>query len=162
PEEIFYYIYAIIYSNVYRTKYAEFLKIDFPRIPFTKNYKLFSKMSDYGGQLVNIHILKDKEMDKPIAKFQGEGDNRMKKQKYDAETLRVYINGGQYFEGIDKEVWEYHIGGYQVLDKWLKDRKDRILSLDEIKHYCMIVTALKKTIEIQKAIDEGKLEELYA
>jgi predicted helicase len=154
PEEIFYYIYAVLYSETYRTKYAEFLKIDFPRVPFTKDYKLFEKMSEYGNRLVALHLLKSPELDSPIARFQGKGDNRVKKLKYDDEAKVLHINKEQYFEGISKDVWSYQIGGYQVCDKWLKDRKERILSLDEIQTYCRIVTAIQKTIEIQKAIDE--------
>jgi len=151
PEEIFYYIYGVLYSNVYRTKYAEFLKTDFPRVPFAKDYELFSRMGKYGSELVDLHLLKSAELNNPIAKFQGSGDNQVEKPRYDED--RVYINNDQYFEGIEKEVWEYQIGGYQVLDKWLKDRKGRKLSLDDIKHYCQIATALKKTIEVQEEID---------
>jgi type I restriction-modification system DNA methylase subunit len=152
PEDIFYYIYAVLYSNIYRTKYAEFLRIDFPRIPFTKNYKLFSEMGAYGKKLVDLHLLKSNDLDQPITKFQGKGDNKVEKVKYEQD--RVYINNDQYFEGISPEIWKYQIGGYQVCDKWLKDRKGRILSLDDIKHYCKVVTAIGKTIEVQKAIDE--------
>ncbi|MGO9014030.1 MAG: type ISP restriction/modification enzyme [Dissulfurispiraceae bacterium] len=153
-EEIFYCIYAVLYSETYRTKYAEFLKIDFPRVPFTKDYKLFQKMSEYGYRLVNLHLLKSQELDPPIARFQGNGDNRVEKPKYEEKGELVYINKAQYFEGISEEIWRYQIGGYQVCDKWLKDRKDRILSLDEIQTYCRIVTAIQKTIDIQTAIDE--------
>ncbi|MBW2006029.1 MAG: GIY-YIG nuclease family protein, partial [Deltaproteobacteria bacterium] len=154
PEKIFYYIYAVLYSNTYRIKYADFLKIDFPRIPFTKDYKLFSKMAEYGQSLVELHLLKSIEIDQPIAKFQGKGDERVEKLRYDEKEKRTYINESQYFEGITKEIWEYQIGGYQVCNKWLKDRKKRLLSLDDIKHYCKIVTSLQKTIEVQKAIDD--------
>ena len=151
PEQIFFYIYAVLYSNTYRTKYSEFLKIDFPRIPFTKDYKLFIKMADYGKRLVDLHLLKSPEIDPPIAKFQGKGDNRVEKLRY--EDARLFINKDQFFEDIELEVFEYQIGGYQVCEKWLKDRKDRKLSLDDIKHYCNIITAIKKTVEIQKIID---------
>jgi predicted helicase len=154
PEEIFYYIYAVLYSETYRTKYAEFLKIEFPRVPFTKDYKLFKKMSDYGKMLADLHLLKSTELDSPITRFQGKGDNRVKKLKYDDKDGILYINKEQYFEGISQDVWSYQIGGYQVCDKWLKDRKERILSLNEIQTYCKIVTSIQKTIEIQKAIDE--------
>lgn len=154
PEEIFYYIYSVLYSETYRTKYAEFLKIDFPRVPFTKDFKLFKKMSEYGNRLVDLHLLKSQELDSPIARFQVEGGNRVEKPKYDENAGRVYINKEQYFEGISGEVWGYQIGGYQVCDKWLKDRKERILTLDEIQTYCRVVTALHKTIEIQKDIDK--------
>ncbi|HHT9160042.1 MAG TPA: type ISP restriction/modification enzyme, partial [Candidatus Brocadiaceae bacterium] len=152
PEQIFFYIYAVLYSNTYRTKYAEFLKIDFPRIPFTKDYKLFIKMGDCGKRLVDLHLLKSPEIDTPIAKFQGKGDNTIEKLRY--EPTRLFVNKDQYFEGVESEVFEYQIGGYQVCEKWLKDRKDKKLSLDDIKQYCNIVTAIRKTIEIQKAIDD--------
>jgi predicted helicase len=151
PEKIFYYIYAVLYSNTYRKKYAEFLKIDFPRVPFIKNYKLFCKMGEFGKKLVDLHLLKSNELDQPIAKFQGKGNNKVERVKY--EQGKVHINDDQHFEGISPEVWEYQIGGYQVCDKWLKDRKGRTLSLDDIKHYCKVVTALKKTIEVQEEID---------
>jgi len=157
PEEIFYYIYAVLYSETYRTKYAEFLKIDFPRIPFTKDYKLFKKMSEYGNRLVDLHLLQSTELDSPVARLQGEKDNRIEKLKYDEKAGLLYINTMQYFEGISKDVWSYQIGGYQVCDKWLKDRKKRTdprLSLDEIQTYCRIVTAIHKTIEIQMGIDK--------
>ncbi len=153
PEEVFYYIYAILYSNIYRTKYAEFLRIDFPRIPFTKDYKLFSKMAEYGRKLVDLHLLKSIEFNPPIAKFQGRGDSKVERLRYDEEEKRIYISQAQYFEGITKEVWQYQIGGYQVLNKSLKDRKGERLSLEDIKHYCKVVTSLEKTIEIQKEID---------
>jgi len=152
PEETFYYIYAVLYSNTYRQKYQEFLKIDFPRVTFTKDYKLFKKLGKLGEQLVDLHLLKSKELEKPIAKFQGRNDNLVEKREY--EKGRVYINDEQYFEGIKPEVWEYQIGGYQVLDKWLKDRKGRVLSSEDIKHYCRIVTALAKTIKLQEKIDK--------
>jgi hypothetical protein len=152
PEEILCYIYGILYSNVYRSKYAEFLKIDFPKVPFTKDYELFSTIGKYGSKLVDLHLMKSAELDNPIAKFQGSGDYQVKKPKYNEKEKRVYINDDQYFEGIGREVWQYQIGGYQVLYKWLKDREE--LSLDDIKHYCQIATALEKTIEIQRDIDK--------
>jgi predicted helicase len=151
PEEIFYYIYGVLYTNKYRVKYAEFLKIDFPRVPLIKNYKLFKKVSECGNRLTDLHLLESPELDQPVAKFQGKGDNRVEKVKYGQG--KVYINNDQHFEGISPEIWEYQIGGYQVCDKWLKDRKGRLLSLDDIKHYCKVVTAIKNTIGIQKEID---------
>lgn len=154
PEQIFFYIYAVLYSNTYRTKYAEFLKIDFPRVPFTKDYRLFMKMVGLGSKLVDLHLLKSREIDKPIVKFQGKGDDKIEKPRYDEKENRLHINKDQYFEGITKELWQYQIGGYRVSEKWLKDRKGRTLSLDDIKHYCKVITALQKTIELQKAIDD--------
>lgn len=153
PEEIFYYIYAVLYSNLYREKYAEFLKIDFPRIPFTEKYDLFREMVGFGKRLVDLHLLKSTELDPPLCKFQGKEDNRIEKIEYGEKEKRVYFNEKQYFEEIPQEIWQYQIGGYQVCGKWLKDRKGRCLSLEDIKHYCRMVTALQKTIEIQKEID---------
>ncbi|MCK4244993.1 MAG: DNA methyltransferase, partial [Candidatus Omnitrophica bacterium] len=153
PEEVFYYIYAILYSDTYRLKYAEFLKIDFPRIPFTKDYNLFIKIGKLGKRLVDLHLLKSDEPSSSVAKFQGTGNNKVEKPKYNEKEKRVYINNNQYFEGIKQEIWNYQIGGYYVLDKWLKSRKGRTLSLTDITHYCNIATSLKKTIEIQKKID---------
>ena len=104
-----------------------------------------------GKKLVDLHLLKSKEIDPPIAKFEGKGENKVEKVTY--KEGKVSINKDQYFEGIPEEVWQYQIGGYQVCDKWLKDRKGRMLSLDDIKHYCKVVTAIKNTIEVQKEID---------
>jgi predicted helicase len=151
PEQIFYYIYAVLYSNTYRTKYAEFLKIDFPRIPFTNDYKLFIKLGEFGQRLADLHLLKSAELDKSITKLNGKGDFRIEKVRY--ENGNVFINKDQYFADIKPDVWEYHIGGYQICDRWLKERKSMLLSADDIKHYCQIASALQKTIEIQKKID---------
>jgi predicted helicase len=151
PEDILYYIYALLYSNIYRTRYAEFLKIDFPRVPFAKGYKLFRRMAECGEGLVYLHLFKSGDLNTPVAKFRGQGDNRVRKVTYGQEKVR--INEEQYFDGITEEIWKYQIGGYQVCDKWLKARKEQILSLEDIKQYCRIVTAIKKTIEIQKKID---------
>ncbi len=158
PEEIFQYVYAVLYAPTYREKYAEFLRLDFPRIPFTSNPELFRKMAELGGRLVALHLLRSPELDPPLARFQGEGDGKVlvsgkKGLRYDAERERVYINPTQYFAPVPPKVWEYQIGGYQVCHKWLKDRKDRTLTLDEIRTYCRITTALSKTIDIQREID---------
>jgi predicted helicase len=157
PEEIFYYIYAVLYSNIYRTKYAEFLKIDFPRIPFTKNYKLFIQLAKLGKQLADLHLLKSEELEKTSLKFPIEGNIKVEKPRFDSaqrDNGKVWINKKQFFDGVRKEVWQYQIGGYQVCEKWLKDRKDIILSLDDIKTYSKIVMALSKTIALQKEIDK--------
>jgi len=152
PEEILYYIYGIFYSNIYRETYAEFLKIDFPRVPFTSDYDLFIEMGKLGKELTALHLLKSSELDSPIAKYQGSGDNdRIEKVIYKEDEQHIYINKEKYFEGVTSEVWNYYIGGYQVLRKYLKDRKDRMM--DDAPRYCRIVTALYKTIEIQKQID---------
>jgi predicted helicase len=154
-EEVFAYVYSVLYSASYRRKYAQFLKSDFPRVPFTGDSDLFVKLGKLGDRLVDLHLLRSSELDKPICRFQGKGDNRVEKQAYNQKERRVYINKTQYFEGVKPEVWEYQIGGYQVLDKWLKDRrKQRPLSAEDIKHYCRVVTALVKTIDIQAEIDK--------
>jgi predicted helicase len=154
PEEIFCYVYSILYSEAYRQKYKEFLKIDFPRIPFTKDYELFRKLAELGKELVDLHLLKSPELNNPIAKYYGKDSNTVEKPEYKESENRVFINNYQYFDGIKPEVWNYHIGGYQVLNKWLKDRKGRGISSEEIKKYCNIVTAISKTIIIQNKIDE--------
>ena len=155
PEAIFYYIYGILYANSYRDRYAEFLKIDFPRVPFTKDSALFIKIGEYGKRLVDLHLMRSAELDNPIARLQGSGDCKVEKLSYDDKQNRVDINKTQYFEGIEEEVWEYQIGGYQVAEKWLKDRKGHPLSPDDIRHYCKVITALKKTIEVQQDIDSA-------
>ncbi len=153
-EDVFYYIYAVFYSDTFRTKYAEFLKTDFPRVPFTKDKRLFKKLAEYGKRLADLHLMQSSELDSPVAKFQGTGDKRVDKIKYDKKNERVYINNDQYFEGLTENIWQYYIGGYQVCNKWLKDRKGKVLSFDAIKHYCKVATAIKHTINIQKSIDE--------
>jgi predicted helicase len=152
PEEIFYYVYAILYCKTYRTKYAEFLKIDFPYVPFPKNYKLFIQFGKLGKQLADFHLLKSKEPVKTNLMFPVKGNNEIEKLKY--EDGKVWINKTQYFNNVKKEVWQYQIGGYQVCEKWLKDRKGKTLKLEEIINYCKIITALSKTIEIQTEIDK--------
>jgi predicted helicase len=154
PEEIFYYVYAVLFSEVYRRKYAEFFKTSFPRVPFTKKQELFLEMSQLGNELSDLHLLKSEQLNNPIARLQGDGDHNVGKPSYDEPSLRVYVNKSQYFEGIRPEVWNYQIGGYQVMSQWLKDRKDRILSLEDIKQYCKVATSISKTIELQRTIDE--------
>jgi hypothetical protein len=153
PEEVFYYIYAVLYSNAYRTKYSEFLRVDFPRVPFTKEHKLFEEMGKYGKRLVDLHLLQSSELDPPVARFQGKGNNKVEKVKYNEKEARIYINQDQYFEGVAQEIWEYRIGGYQVCNKWLKDRKGGTLSLEDIKRYCKVATAIQRTIKVQRNID---------
>jgi predicted helicase len=155
PEEILYYIYGVFYSNIYREKYAEFLKIDFPRVSFTSEYELFKEMGELGNRLIDLHLLQSDELSKPVAKYEGSGDND-RIEKFEHNENRVYINSEKHFEGISEVVWDYQIGGYQVLRKYLRDRKGRIM--DDPRHYCQIATAIAKTIEIQKQIDEVYLK----
>jgi predicted helicase len=154
PEHIFNYIYAILYSNFYRKEYDEFLKIDFPKIPFVNDYKLFKKINALGKKLIELHLLKSAILKETFIKYPVTGTDRVKKVLYDVKTKRVHINEKQYFRGISKELWEHHIGSYQVLEKWLKDRRQQSLSLSEIEHYMKIAMAIKKTIKIQTRIDK--------
>ncbi|MBI4064837.1 N-6 DNA methylase [Candidatus Gottesmanbacteria bacterium] len=154
PEAIFYYIYAVLYSNIYRGKYQEFLKSDFPRIPFTDDYKTFQYLVILGEQLVEFHLLKSKLLSDPVSRYEGKGDDRVGKRDYHEDSNRLYINGSQYFDKVAPEVWNYYIGGYQVLDKWLKDRSGRVLSLEDQLHFRKVITALTQTIDIQERIDK--------
>lgn len=159
PEQVFHYIYAVLYAPSYREKYADFLRLDFPHIPFPAEREIFEALADLGRRLVALHLLESPELDPPLARFEGEGDNRVAANRregfrYEPETERVYINPTQYFAPVPPKVWEYPIGGYRPAEKWLKDRQGRPLSLDEIRTYCRIVTALKLTLEVQEEIDE--------
>ncbi|HEY9863985.1 MAG TPA: type ISP restriction/modification enzyme [Candidatus Obscuribacterales bacterium] len=156
PEAIFYYIYAIFHSPTYRQIYAEFLKIDFPRLPLTSNEKLFKNLAIKGEELVKLHLMESQQLNRLITKYQGEGDNNVTEVTYKPQQQRIYINKTRYFEGIPPEIWGFKIGGYQVLDKWLKDRKkaNRSLSFDDILHYQKIVVVLTATLNIMQEIDK--------
>ncbi len=156
PEQIFYYAYAIFHSPTYRSRYAEFLKIDFPRLPLTSNQELFNALAIKGEALVNLHLMKYDPLNNLIITYQAIGDNQITEVTYNSELQRVYINKQNYFTDIPQHIWEFKIGGYQVLDKWLKDRKNakRKLSDDEIIHYQKIVIALTETLQIMEEIDQ--------
>jgi len=154
PEEILYYVYATLFSPTYRKRYQEFLKIDFPRVPLPSDYGIFKELSDLGEELVDLHLLRASALDETEIGFPTGDSNTVEKVFYDEGGRRVFINKEQYFEGIGKEVWEYRIGAYQVIEKYLKDRKKRRLSLDEINHYMKVAKAIRLTIGIQKKIDE--------
>ena len=156
PEKIFYYAYAIFHSPTYRTRYAEFLKIDFPRLPLTSNQKLFHELAIKGEELVNLHLMKSDKLNNLITTYQTIGDNQVTEVTYNSELQRVYINKQSYFTDIPPHIWEFKIGGYQVLDKWLKDRKNanRKLSVEEINHYQKIVIALTDTLRLMQEIDK--------
>ena len=158
PEEIFRYVYAVLYAPTYRTKYAEFLRMDFPRVPFTSDAKLFQKLAALGARLTALHLLTSPELDPPTCRFEGEGDSRIGKGRkagfrYEPGEQRAYITATQYFAPVAEAVWSYQVGGYQVCEKWLKDRQERRLAVDDIRTYCRIVTALGRTLVIQTEID---------
>ena len=132
--------------------------MDFPRIPFTADAGLFAELAALGKRLVELHLLRSQELDPPVCRFEGQGDNRIVKGRkdglrYEPAAERVCINKSQFFAPVSTVVWEYRVGGYQVCEKWLKDRIERRLELDEIRTYCRIVTALNLTIIIQTEID---------
>lgn len=152
PEATLAYIYCILFSNFYRDTYAPYLKSDFPRIPFSTDLHVFNAIAALGKQLIDLHLLKSPELDHTVVKYQGLGDDHtIEHPNYSETEQRLYINPSHYFEGLTPQVWHYQIGGYQVLDKYLKDRKDR--KLDDPRHFIRMATALAKTIEIQKEID---------
>jgi len=158
PEDVFHYIYAVLYSQIYRETYAEFLRLDFPRVPFTADPELFRALAALGERLVGLHLLRSPELSPPLARFEGASDSRVGRGRreglrYEALEQRVCINETQHFAPVPAAVWEYQIGGFQVCEKWLKDRRERVLTLDEINTYCRIVTALARTMEVQAQID---------
>jgi hypothetical protein len=161
PEDIFHYIYAVFHSPGYRSRYAEFLKIDFPRVPLTGNLALFRELSRLGGDLVALYLLESPKLDKPITEFIGK-TREVTKVGYTDQT--VWINAGgtkakttpgtSGFRPVPEAVWNFHIGGYQVCQKWLKDRKGRTLTAEDIAHYHKIVVALSETLRLMAEIDE--------
>ncbi len=158
PEAIFHYIYALLHAPAYRARYATFLKLDFPRIPFTTDRKLFKQLTKLGEKLTALHLLKATALNPPLCRFEGAGDSRVAKNsreglRYDAEAETLWINATQYFSPLPEATWNYQIGGYQVCDKWLKDRRERRLDLAETQTFCRIVTALSHTLRLQNEID---------
>lgn len=145
PEEILGYIYAVLHTPSYRQKYAEFLKIDFPRIPFVDDRAAFERLSALGTGLMEAHLMR--RIPAAPAMDITKGSNKVEKPVYDRANQRLYINSGQYFAPVPEDVWEFHIGGYQVLDKYLKSRKDRQLSLDEVENVMNVVKVLRLTID---------------
>jgi len=152
PIDILDYIYAILHSPAYREKYKEFLKIDFPRVPYPKDAATFWQLVALGGELRKIHLLESPVVNKYITQYPVGGSNMVEKVRY--ENGNVYINDTQYFAGVPQVAWEFYIGGYQPAQKWLKDRKDRELQFDDIQHYQKIIVALTETGRIMSAINK--------
>jgi predicted helicase len=155
-EDLFHYIYAILYSNVYREKYKDFLRSDFPRIPYPKDRRTFDKLARLGNELIKYHLLEHENIDPYKISYLGEGDNIVEKPVY--KDGKVYINSTQYFGNVSEIAWNFYIGGYQPAQKWLKDRKGRELSPDDIEHYSKIVIVLKETDRIMKEIGKISFE----
>ncbi|MCW8307498.1 N-6 DNA methylase [Acidiphilium sp. PA] len=153
PEQIFGYVYAVLHAPAYRSRYAEFLRGDFPRIPLAPERAQFELLAGLGWDLAQVHLLKVRPAGR-LAQYRGQGDNLVETPRYVAAEAAVYINAGQFFAPVAADVWGFQIGGYQVLEKYLKSRKGRVLSLDEVTQVERIVGALGATIEAMAAIDE--------
>ncbi len=163
PIDILDYIYAVLHSPAYREKYKEFLKIDFPRVPYPKDEKTFWQMVKIGGELRTVHLLENPIVEQYITAYPEGGDNTVSRSitRKDFEitdkkkkTGRVWINDSQYFAEIPVTAWEFYIGGYRPAQKWLKDRKGRTLNFDEILHYQKIIAALHQTDMLMKKTDK--------
>lgn len=152
PIDILDYIYAVLHSPTYREKYKEFLKIDFPRVPYPKDLDTFWQLVKEGGEIRQIHLLESPKVEQYITQYPIDGDNVVGKTKF--QDGKVYINETQYFDNVPQIAWEFYIGGYQPAQKWLKDRKDRKLEFDDILHYQKIIVALSETDKLMKEIDK--------
>lgn len=152
PEDILDYIYASLHSPSYRKKYKEFLKIDFPRVPYPKDKESFKKLVKLGAELRSLHLLESPKVNKFITTYPVAGSDIVEKLAYSKGN--VYINKDQYFGNVPKTAWNFYIGGYQPAQKWLKDRKDRTLSNADIEHYQKIIVALTETERITREIDK--------
>lgn len=152
PENLFDYIYAVLHSTTYRQRYAEFLKSDFPRIPYPSDPDTFHALAKHGTALRELHLMESDKLDDLITTYPVDGDHEVIKPRY--EEGKVWINESQYFGGVPNVAWNFYIGGYQPAQKWLKDRKGRNLSVDDIMHYQRIIVALTETDKIMKQIDE--------
>jgi len=155
PIDLLDYIYAVLHSPNYREKYKEFLKIDFPRIPYPEDQQIFWKLVEKGGKLRRLHLMESPLLNQLITSYPETGDNLVEKVFFEGDEIgKVWINKSQYFDKVPRTSWEFYIGGYQPCQKWLKDRKGRQLSFDDIFHYQKIVIALKETDRIMKEIDK--------
>jgi hypothetical protein len=165
PRDLFDWIYAVLHSPAYRTRYAEFLKSDFPRIPRPASRDLFAALIPLGRELVALHLLKPDEapiLQTPEIRFVGSGEPRVAKSHPKFVNGKVMINASRWFEDVPRETWEFKVGGYQVLDKWLKDRAEkggknpkpgRVLTDEDILHYRRVVVALTETRRLMSEID---------
>lgn len=156
PLDILDYIYAVLHSPNYREKYKEFLKIDFPRVPYPKDQNTFWQLVKLGEEIRQIHLLESPIVEKYITQYPIDGDNIVTKPKY--QDGKVYINNTQYFNHVPEIAWNFYIGGYQPAQKWLKDRKDRKLEIEDIFHYQKIIVALTETDRLMKEIDKIAIE----
>jgi len=155
PIDLLGYIYAVLHSPAYRERYKEFLKIDFPRVPYPESTEKFWALTELGGQLRRLHLMENVEPLQNLANYPVPGSNEVEKFRYADD--KVFINDTQYFDNVPSDAWEFHIGGYQPAQKWLKDRKGRTLGYDDIEHYQKIIRVLKETGEVMGKVDEVML-----
>jgi len=162
PIDVLDYIYAVLHSPTYREKYKEFLKIDFPRVPYPKDVETFWQLVNLGGEIRQIHLLESPVVEKYITQYPIDGNNAVDKIRFVCATPdikgKVYINDIQYFANVPAVAWNFYIGGYQPAQKWLKDRKDRKLEFDDIQHYQKIIVALTETDRLMKEINKIDIE----
>jgi len=186
PIDILDYIYAVLHSPTYREKYKEFLKIDFPRVPYPKDKETFCELVELGAELRQIHLMESPILDKYITQYPADGNNIVEKIKAENSILelppepsvsyengifksderdfayyqkmKVYINDTQYFDNVPELAWNFYIGGYQPAQKWLKDRKGRKLEFEDIQHYQKIIVALSETDRLMQEIDKIEIE----
>ena len=151
PQALFDYIYAVLHSPSYRERYKEFLKIDFPRIPYPTDWQKFRDLAELGEELRQLHLMEDLPSKTGVT-FPVAGTLQV--DCYRWQDNRVYINAEQYFEGVPESAWNFFIGGYQPAQKWLKDRKGMTLSFEDVKHYGRIIYVLQQTERIMQEIDE--------
>ena len=152
PLDILDYIYAVLHSPTYREKYKDFLEVDFPKIPYPSDQEYFWKLVKLGGKLRQIHLLESPEVEEFITSYPEDGSNEIERVIY--ENGKVWINEKQYFDNVPQEAWEFYIGGYQPAQKWLKDRKGRVLGYDDVRHYHKIIKALVETNRIMDKIKD--------
>jgi len=141
----------VLHSPSYREKYKEFLKIDFPRIPYPSDKKTFQKLVSLGKELRLLHLLESPKVNTFITTYPESGSDTVERLEF--KDGNVYINETQYFGNVPKLAWEFWIGGYQPAQKWLKDRKGRILTNQDIEHYQKIIVTLYETDVVMKKID---------
>jgi predicted helicase len=151
PQDLFDYIYAVLHSPSYRERYKEFLKIDFPRIPYPTDAEKFRDLAEKGAELRQLHLMEDLPNSTGVS-FPQTGTLQV--DCYRWEQNRVYINSDQYFEGVPESAWNFFIGGYQPAQKWLKDRKGMTLGFEDVKHYQRIIYVLQQTERLMQEIDE--------
>jgi len=156
PLDVLDYCYAVLHSPAYRAKYKEFLKSDFPRIPYPTVAKKFRALVQLGAKLRQLHLLEWEGIDKYITKYPVGGNNAVTKKmgKGDFTDGKVWINDTQYFANVPEVAWNFFIGGYQPAQKWLKDRHGRTLTFDDIRHYQRMIVALTETAKVMEEVDQ--------